>query len=132
MSDEETTEEEYEQLQTEIIRQFPNSPFDIECIKNIKELDEAITQLTGIIIKDERATEHNYYYHEYPAEERNKFINYLGITRTNNPITLRQIINAMISSSHYNNDIVKNDDHSILEFFDISPNGVVFTPFFGS
>ena len=128
----EQEETEYHNLQIELHKQFPNCPFDIECVKHIKELDEPITQLTGIIIKDDRANEHNFYYHELPTEERNKYINYLGITRTDKPITLRQIINAMISSPHYNNDTVKNDDHSFLEGFDISENGVLFTASFGS
>jgi hypothetical protein len=126
------TEQEYEQLQAELYKQFPNSPFDIDCIKNLKELDEPFTQHAGIIIKDDRASPNNYYYDGLQEEERKQYINYMGISKTNTPIALRQVLNAMISNPHYNNDIVKNDFHCILEGFDISSNGIVFTPFFAS
>ena len=149
-------ESEYLQLQTKIFEQFPNKPFEIDCITDIRQLDEAFTRQAGIIIKDDRANEHNYYYdnlsargnprgcmfseHDIPKDcifyenDRNEFINYLGISeiKEGTPITLRQVLTAMIRSPHYNNDIVKHDPHSILEGFDTSSNGVVFTPFFGS
>jgi hypothetical protein len=127
-------ESEYLQLQTKIFEQFPNKPFEIDCITDIRQLDEAFTRQAGIIIKDDRANEHNYYYDNLSARGRNEYINYLGISEINEgaPITLRQVLTAMIHSPHYNNDIVKHDPHSILEGFDTSSNGVVFTPFFGS
>ena len=125
--------EEYEELQTELYKQFPNCPFDIACIENLNELDEPFTQQTGIIIKDDRASPNNYYYDGMEENERNQYINYMGISKLDNkPITLRQILNKMISNPHYNNDIVKDDPHCILEGFDISTNGIVFSPFFGS
>jgi hypothetical protein len=138
-------ESEYLQLQTKIFEQFPNKPFEIDCITDIRQLDEAFTRQAGIIIKDDRANEHNYYYDNLSARgnprgcmfsehDRNEYINYLGISEINEgaPITLRQVLTAMIHSPHYNNDIVKHDPHSILEGFDMSSNGVVYTPFFGS
>jgi len=127
-------ESEYLQLQTKIFEQFPNKPFEIDCITDIRQLDEAFTRQAGIIIKDDRANEHNYYYDNLSARGRNEYINYLGISEIEEgtPITLRQVLTAMIHSPHYNNDIVKHDPHSILEGFDTSSNGVVFTPFFGS
>ena len=124
---------EYEELQTELNKQFPNSPFDIACIENLNELDKPFTHHTGIIIKDDRASPNNYYYSNLTENERTQYINYLGISQIDNkPITLRQILNKMILSPHYNKDIVKNDFRCILEGFDISNNGIVFTPFFGS
>jgi hypothetical protein len=127
-------ESEYLQLQTKILEQFPNKPFEIDCITDIRQLDEAFTRQAGIIIKDDRANEHNYYYDNLSARGRNEYINFLGISEINEgaPITLRQVLTAMIHSPHYNNDIVKHDPHSILEGFDMSSNGVVYTPFFGS
>lgn len=141
-------ESEYLQLQTKILEQFPNTPFEIDCITDIRQLDEPFitnessnsegvepfTRQAGIIIKDDRANEHNYYYDNLSAKGRNEYINYLGISEINEgaPITLRQVLTAMVHSPHYNNDIVKHDPHSILEGFDTSSNGVVFTPFFGS
>ena len=131
MSEEEA---EYERLQFEIHRQFPNCPFHIDCITQIAELDEPFTQQTGIIIKDDRASEHNYYYDNLSAKERSEYINYMGISKIDedSPITLRQILKAMIDNEHYNNEIVKCDFHDNLEHFDISDNGIVMTPFFGS
>ena len=127
-------EEAYEELHAEINRQFPNSPFHIDCITQIEELDEPFTQQAGIIIKDDRANEHNYYYDNLTPLERSEYINYMGISKIDEdtPITLRQILKAMIDNEHYNNEIVKQDWHSILESFDISDNGIVMTPFFGS
>ena len=120
-------------LMNEINKQFINPPFVIDCIKTIEELDEPFTQQTGIIIKDDRASPYNYYYDGMGENERNQYTNYMGISKSDNkPITLRQILNKMISNPHYNNDIVKDDPHCILEGFDISTNGIVFTPFFGS
>ena len=135
MSEEEENEiRECERLHAEINKQFPNSPFHIDCIKKLEELDEPMTQQTGIIIKDDRANEHNYYYDNLSAKERNEYINYMGVSKIDEdtPITLRQILKAMIDNEHYNNEIVKQDFHDSLEHFDISDNGIVMTPFFGS
>ena len=114
------SEQEYNQLQAELYNQFPDSPFEIDCIENLKELDEPFTQQTGIIIKDDRAGQlcckplvcpNNYYYDGMEENERNQHINYMGISKVDNkPITLRQIVNKMISNPHYNNDTVKDDD----------------------
>ena len=55
----------------------------------------------------------------------------MGISKIDEdtPITLRQILKAMIDNEHYNNEIVKGDFHDSLEGFDISDNGIVMTPF---
>ena len=47
------------------------------------------------------------------------------------PITLRQIITEMSNSEHYNNDVVKEDNHSFLESFEKTTD-IEYTMFFGS
>jgi hypothetical protein len=109
---------QFEKLYKELNDIFPNSPFSICCINNIKELDKVFTRKKTIIIKDDRASKSNYYYSNLNNNELGKYIDYLVVKqKENNPITLRQIITEMSNSSHYNNNIIMGDFHIFLEGF---------------
>jgi hypothetical protein len=130
-TDEEFDEDAYDKLLTNINMQFIEAPFNITCINDLSELDIPFTDYDGIIIKDDRASEYNYYYSDLTENERNQYINYLGISKIDNkPMTLRQILNKMILTTHYNNDIVKSDDHSFLVGFE--KKGITYTANFES
>jgi hypothetical protein len=131
MNDNNFDEKEYDLLCDTINNIFPDSPFIIDNINNIEELDKTFTEKNGIIIMDGRIDKNNYYYSDLTDNEISEYIDYLGISKIDNqPITLRQVLNKMIASQHYNNEIVKNDDHIFLEGFDIK--GITYTAFFGS
>jgi hypothetical protein len=119
MSEEEFDEIKYIKLLEELDAIFPNCPFSISCINDIKQLDETFTEKKDIIIKDDRANEFNYYYSNLNKNELAQYTNYLVIKQKNDvPITLRQILTEMSHSTHYNNSIIMKDDHRFLEGFD--------------
>ena len=132
MSEEDFDEIKYIKLLEELDAIFPNCPFSISCINDIKQLDETFTEKKDIIIKDDRANEFNYYYSNLPKNELPKYVDYLVIKQKNDtPITLRQVLTEMSDSLHYNNDIVKGDDHIFLEGFDKTTD-IEYSAFFGS
>jgi hypothetical protein len=105
-------------------------PFNIELsdnIKNIEDIDKPFTDEATIFICDDRIAKDNYYYKNTDELELNELCDYLIITRKNidKPITIRQIVNLIIKSKHYNNDIVSSDDHQNLTgFYKKSPNSI--------
>jgi hypothetical protein len=57
------------------------------------------------------------------TEELNQYNNYTRVFSKNGKyITIRDIINAMISDKHYHNEYVAQDPHRFLEGFDKSKN----------
>ena len=125
-------EEKYEKLTNDLDEIFPNCPFNISCIEDIKELDETFTEEKTIIIKDDRASETNYYYSEFNKNQLVQYVDYLVIKQKDNkPITLRQILTEMSNSPHYNDEVVIGDDHRFLEFFEQNTD-IEYTMFFGS
>jgi len=132
MGDEDFDEIKHTKLLEELDDIFPNCPFSIACINDIKQLDETFTEKKDIIIKDDRANEFNYYYSNLPKNELPQYVDYLVIKQKNDtPITLRQVLTGMSDSLHYNNDIVKGDDHIFLEGFDKTTD-IEYSAFFGS
>ena len=132
MGDEDFDEIKHTKLLEELDDIFPNCPFSIVCINDIKQLDETFTEKKDIIIKDDRANEFNYYYSNLPKNELPQYVDYLVIKQKNDtPITLRQVLTGMSDSLHYNNDIVKGDDHIFLEGFDKTTD-IEYSAFFGS
>ena len=117
-------EEDYEKLTEELNLQFPDTPFTVDFFfKNVNdlcELDEPFTSEPFIFICDDRIHKYNYYYSEWPEEKINELYDYLLIKSESieKPITLRQILNEMIKSPHYNNKCVREDDHHNLVGFD--------------
>tara|TARA_B110000285_G_C14763357_1_gene440571 strand:- start:88 stop:486 length:399 start_codon:yes stop_codon:yes gene_type:complete len=119
MSEEEFDETKYDKLHKELDIIFPNAPFAICCIDDIKELDEVFTKNKNIIIKDDRANESNYYYSNLNKNELAQYVDYLVIKQKDDvPITLRQILTEMSNSLHYNKSIIMEDFHRFLEGFD--------------
>ena len=116
-------EEDYDKLYKELNLQFPDAPFCVNLFtkfKDICELDEPFTSEPLIFICDDRIHKYNYYYSEWPEEKINELYDYLLIKSESieKPITLRQILNEMIKSPHYNNKCVREDDHHNLVGFD--------------
>jgi len=131
-ADEEYDDVAFNKLYLELETQFIDTPFDIACIKHLDELDIPFTNLDSIIICDDRICPYNYYYKELPDEIRNQYLDFLPVSKINNePITLRQILNKMIKSKHYNDEVVTADDHRFLEKLHYR-SGITFMAEFGS
>ena len=119
MNEEDLDELKYNKLYKDLDEIFPNCPFSISCIDDIMELDEVFTKEKTIIIKDNRASQWNYYYSNIDKNELSQYVNYLVVKQKNNkPITLRQVLTEMSNSVHYNDDIISEDFHNFLEGFD--------------
>jgi hypothetical protein len=119
MNEEDLDELKYNKLFKDLDEIFPNCPFCISCIDDIMELDEVFTKEKTIIIKDNRASQWNYYYSNIDKNELSQYVNYLVVKQKNNkPITLRQVLTEMSNSVHYNDDIISEDFHNFLEGFD--------------
>lgn len=118
MNEEDLDELKYNKLFKDLDEIFPNCPFSISCIDDIMELDEVFTKEKIIIIKDDRASQWNYYYSNIDKNELSHYVNYLVVKQKNNkPITLRQVLTEMSNSLHYNDDIISGDFHNFLEGF---------------
>ncbi len=125
---------ECDEIWDELDKLFPNCPFDISCIKYIRELNDVFTTEPVIFIHDDRASPYNSYYDKMSQRERSRYVHYLKIERINNrPITLRQVIEAMVNDAHYHEEVVMTDPHRFLEGFDkCSKTGIQWSCFFGS
>ena len=85
--------------------EFPNAPFTI-CLSNdeLLQLDEPFTDKEHIIIKDDR------------GKSTNCYGSYLRVQKKGEtPITLRQILNAMIQNDDYKLMNEKKETHCFLE-----------------
>ena len=124
----------YEELNNLIDIEFPNAPFSISLEMNeIKKLDHPFTSLDKIIILDGRISNSNYYYADVYENILNELNDELVVKSIdNNPITLRQVLNAMINDTHYNKAVICRDDHRFLEGFESTENPSIFISFFGS
>ena len=112
-------EEDCDKLYKELNLQFPDAPFCVDLFtkfKDICELDEPFTSEPLIFICDDRIHKYNYYYSNCTEEEINELYDYLLIKSESieKPITLRQILNEMIKSPHYNDECIRGDDHHFL------------------
>ena len=132
MNEEDLDELKYNKLYKDLDEIFPNCPFSISCIDDIMELDEVFTKEKTIIIKDNRASQWNYYYSNIDKNELSQYVNYLVVKQKNNkPITLRQVLTEMSNSVHYNDDIISEDFHNFLEGFDKTTD-IQYVAYFGS
>ena len=113
--------------------EFPIAPFDISCIEDMDELDETFTNEKEIAIYDDRAAGW-FYDNVASASMRVSFLNYTIVKQIDDePITLRQVIEAMIEDKHYHNDYAAADPHHFLEGFSKHTlNDVIYTACFGS
>ena len=114
-------ERDWDKLNEEIAQEFPRAPFSKSCINNIHELDDEFGSENVVIIKDDRAK----YWHIGDRQkfadirDTSKYINYTVVRKEDDePITMRQVIQAMIDDKHYWNEVVQRDSHQFLEGFD--------------
>ena len=125
-------DETLEKLWNDLDNIFPDCPFNIACIEDINELDKIFSEEKTIIIKDDRANIYNYYYSNLDKNDLPKYNDYLVVKQKDDkPITLRQVLTEMYKSSHYNNEIISQDDHRFLEKFE-KKTDIEYTIFWGS
>ena len=79
-------------------------------------MDEPFTDKKTIIVKDDRASHHSYYWANTPKNELSQFINYTIVNMVDDkPITLRQIFTEMSADPHYSRDVISQQDHRFIE-----------------
>ena len=107
-----------EERDADLWRQFPNCPFEIDCLTEVdwnRELDRMFVRRKCIAIFDDRAD--GWYYDDVP--DKDKYYHYTVVdAERGRYITLRDILKAMIADPHYHDNIVRGDCHRFLEFFD--------------
>ena len=113
------TEDEHEELQYLLNRQFPKCPFNVVCVRNLAELDTVFSNELVIRIYDDRLNQNYYNLSEMSQSQRNKLRHYTVVKSMNNePITLRQVLNTMIQDRHYHSrTIEKHFSHYFWEKF---------------
>lgn len=94
---------------------FPDCPFIIDNnIDFLSNLDEPYDESPSIFIKDVREQIYNYLNTKVPTKvpttvsEKHAVFIKIDRPNKNTPITLRTIINKMIISDHYNDDLIIN------------------------
>ena len=114
-------EEEWNKINDQQHIDFPHFPLSISLpYKTLyeynKAMDEPFTDKKTIIVKDDRASEHSYYWNELPKNELAQYINYTVVNMVDdNPITLRQIFTEISKDPHYSRDIIFQQNHSFIE-----------------
>jgi hypothetical protein len=118
-SEEEEEENNYEELQMLLASQFPKSPFNIDCVRDLEELDTVFSYESVILIYDDRLNQKYYNLDDMSVSQKNKLRHYTVVKSMNDdPITLRQVLNTMIKDRHYNSrTIEKHFGHYYLEKF---------------
>ena len=113
------TDDEYEELQYLLNIQFPKCPFNIDCVRDLEELDTIFSNELVILIYDDRLNQRYYNLSEMSASQKNKLRHYTVVkSMDNEPITLRQVLNTMIKDRHYSSRIIeKHFKHYYLEKF---------------
>ena len=109
----------YHELQLKLHEIFPRCPFNIDCIKDINELDTVFSHQLVILIYDDRLNQKYCNVSDMTVSEKNKNRHYTVVkSMENKPITLRQVLNTMIKDKHYNSRIIeKHFEHYFLEKF---------------
>ena len=102
---------DWDKLFEEIDQEFPRTPFDISCIKNIHELDDEFSSENAVIIVDDRAK--YWYCFGIKGFEDNRdvseYINYTVVRKIGDePITMRQVLQAMIDDKHFWDEVVQS------------------------
>ena len=128
-------EKNYEKLYEELDETFPKTPFSISCVDYLHELDEVFTEQNTIIIVDDRAKSWHVWNETFnDVQNIHEYINYTVVKKVNEqPITMRQVIQAMIDDKHYWNEVVQRDCHVFLEGFDKRDRSEIeYVAYFGS
>jgi hypothetical protein len=81
-------------------------------------IDEPITELRSILVKDDRASS-GYYWSNLTPEEKSEYINYTPIICKNDEVmSMRKIINTLQKDPHYHKEAVMNDNHNFIEGYE--------------
>jgi len=123
-------ESTHEQLEKALALQFPKCPFHIACVDDLDELEYTFCDELVILIFDDRLNErYKHQFNEMSTSLKNRLRNYTVVKSMNNkPITVRQVLNAMIRDKHYHSRIVeKHVRNYYLEKFIRHPNNMVET-----
>ncbi len=113
--------------------EFSNLPFTV-CLDDdeLLELDEPFTDEPVIFIRDNRASEHSYMWHDIDELERNRYNSNFRVKRQGDkPITLRQIINEMGRVAEYKLINEAGEEHRFFEGLE-KRSPIQYLAFFGS
>lgn len=103
--------------------EFNNCPFTIS-LSILDNLDKPFSDKSTIFIKDIREECYNNYHLEITSSNKDLYSVYVKVTRpleADKKITLRHIINTMINSDYYGDEIVINHSHhNLIDFSQIS------------
>ena len=128
-----TFEKSRDELREAIVRDFGvdclNEPsFMYEDVADYNNrIDQPLTTLKSILVKDDRAKT-SFYWGNLTDEEKAEFTNYTPIHSTDEqPITMKHIINTLQKDKHYHNKVVSHQHHNFLEGYEwVSPVVLVF------
>jgi hypothetical protein len=106
-------------LQKLIENEFPNFPLFISLDdEDLVKLDEPFTNMNTIFICN-KPTNSSFEFSDYSENELSELADYLKIdSLNNNPITLRQVLQAINNSDYYQTKFKKHNRHPFLEGFD--------------
>ena len=102
---------------------FQEMPFNITLkLNNIKQVDRALTPQHDIYIFDGRISKGNPLYKNMTPLEFEKYRTCLNVKRySQKRLRLRDVLNAMSSDEHYNNNYVKQDELvNLVSFIDMT------------
>ena len=100
--------------------EFPTCPFNLDCFDNITMLDYKFTDENFILIYDDRLNTLQPNFSKMTELQKYPLRHYIMVTSEDDePITLRKIIEKMISADHYSsNKIQEHFGHYYLERFE--------------
>ena len=92
------SESQYEVIPAE---EFPDCPFNLDCFSDVNMLDYKFTDEVFILIYDDRLIALSSNYENMSEIEKNTLRHYTMVqAKSNEPITLRQILNKMIKEKN--------------------------------
>ena len=108
------------EAELELKDEFPDCPFNLDCFNDVNTLDYKFTDEVFMLVYDDRLNYVNSNFENMTEIEKINLRHYTLIqAKNNNPITLRQIINAMIKQRYYSSQkIQKLFGHYYLEKFE--------------
>lgn len=108
------------EAELELKDEFPDCPFNLDCFNDVNTLDYKFTDEVFMLVYDDRLNYVNSNFENMTEIEKINLRHYTLIqVKDNNPITLRQIINAMIKQRYYSSQkIQKLFGHYYLEKFE--------------
>ena len=105
-------ENKWEKLFDDLEKAFPNAPFTVSCVDDMDELEQTFPPAKEIKIYD-----HRFLCNDIALKDGRNHHQTIVRQKNNKPITIRQVIKAMINDEHYHDDVVKSDPHRFLEGF---------------